>query len=153
MIRLMTILILLLAGLPQVGIGMFGSPMDTGCQHAVCQPVVVETSCCFEPTPSVDSAADSVADTVVGMDEYCPMSGGPCRCGITPNDDRNPVPMAPFQRNETQITLGLFAQPFQVCIWTTSDDEHSRPILGLVGNLHALRTHAETQAVLGIWIT
>lgn len=141
MIRFMTILILLLAGIPQVGIGMLGAPADSGCNHAVCQPVVVESNCCSEPEPAVD------------MDEYCPMSGGPCRCGVSPSDDRSPAPKAPLQRSETQITLGLSTQPVRVSIWTTSDDKHSAPFVGFVGSLHSLRTHTETQAILGIWRT
>lgn len=139
--RLMTILILLLAGIPWVGIRMIGAPADTGCTVMVCQPVMAESGCCEDPS------------TVVDMDEYCPMSGGPCRCGITPGNDRNPAPKAPLQRSDTQITLGLSAKPIQICIWTVSSDDHSTPMTGLVGNLHALRTHCETQAILGIWIT
>ena len=141
MIRMLTILILLLAGIPRVGIGIIGAPADTGCNDIVCQPVMVGSSCCDEPSTGLD------------MDEYCPMSGGPCRCGITPGDDRNPTPKAPIQRSETQITLGLSEAPVQICIWTVSSDEHSKPMAGLVGNLHSLRTHSETQAILGIWRT
>lgn len=141
MIRMMTILILLLAGIPRVDIGVIGGSADTGCTDVVCQPAVVESSCCSEPA------------TVVDMDEYCPMSDGPCRCGVSPGDDRNQSPEAPLQRSESQITLGLTAETRQVCIWTVRRNEHSSPMAGLVGNLHALRTHAETQAILGIWRT
>lgn len=141
MMRLMAILIFLLAGIPRVGIGMIGAPADTGCNDVVCQPVVVESSCCSGPTPVVD------------MDEYCPMSDGPCRCGVSPDDDRNQPPEAPLQRSESQITVGLTAASHQVCIWTVRRDQQSAAMAGLVGNLHALRTHAETQAILGIWRT
>lgn len=141
MIRLMVILVLMLAGIPRVGIGMIGAPTGTGCDDMVCQPVVVESSCCSD------------AATAVDMYEYCPMSDGPCRCGITPTDDRNPAPKAPIQRSETQFTFGLNAQPVQICIWTVVSDDHSTPMIGLVGNLHELRTHSETQAILGIWRT
>lgn len=141
MIRLMTILILMLAGIPRVGVGMIGGPVGAGCSDMVCQQVMDESSCCEESAPVLD------------MDEFCPMSGGPCRCGITPGDNRNPSPKAPLQRSETQITLGLFAEPRQLCIWTVARDEHPAPMIGLVGNLHALRTHSETQAILGIWRT
>jgi len=137
----MTILILILAGLPRVGIGMIGAPVSTGCDDMVCQPIVIESSCCSEQAPIVD------------MDEYCPMSDGPCRCGITPTDDGSPAPQAPLQRSETQFTLGLSAKPLQVCIWTVNPDEQLILMTGLVGNLHALRTHTETQAILGIWRT
>jgi hypothetical protein len=140
-IRLMTILILLLAGIPRVGIGMIGAPADSGCNDAVFQPIVVQTSCCIDSEPVVD------------MSEYCPMSGGPCRCGITPGDDRDPLPVPPLQRSESQITLGLSDSPVQVCNWLVSKDEHSTPMPALVGSLHSLRTHAETQALLGIWRT
>ena len=141
MIRMLTILILLLAGIPRVGIGMIGTAGDAGCNDAVCQPVVVESSCCSDPVPAID------------MDEYCPMSGGPCRCGVSPGNDRNELPEAPLQRSESQITLGLSADPVRICVWTANNDEHSAPMAGLVGNLHALRTHCETQAILGIWRT
>ena len=137
----MTILMFLLAGILRAGILMIGAPDNTGCDDVVCQPVVVESSCCGEPAAVVD------------MDEYCPMSGGPCRCGVTPGDDRSPAPDAPLQRSETQITLGFSTAPVQICVWTVSSDEHSTPMAGLVGNLHALRTHTETQAILGIWRT
>lgn len=143
MMRLMTILILLLAGIPRVGIGMIGSPRDTDCNDMVCQPIVVqkETSCCGEPDPVID------------MDEFCPMSNGPCRCGVSPTDDHDRKPIDPLQRNESKITLGIFKAPVQICIWTTINDGHSGTMSGLVENLHALRTHAQTQAILGIWTT
>ena len=141
MIRMLTILILLLAGIPRVGIGMIGAGGDAGCNDAVCQPVIVESSCCGDPAPAID------------MDEYCPMSGGPCRCGVSPGNDGNQLPEAPLQRSESQITLGISADPVRICVWTAINDEHSTPMVGLVGNLHALRTHSETQAILGIWRT
>jgi hypothetical protein len=138
---MLTILILLLAGIPRVGIGMIGAGGDAGCNDAVCQPVIVESSCCGDPAPAID------------MDEYCPMSGGPCRCGVSPGNDGNQLPEAPLQRSESQITLGLSADPVRICVWTAINDEHYAPMEGLVGNLHALRTHTETQAILGIWRT
>lgn len=142
MIRILTILILLLAGLPRVDIGMLGSSVGRDCTEMVCQqPVIAPSGCCDEPVP------------VVNMDEYCPMSGGPCRCGVAPDDDRTPTPKAPFQRSDTQITLGLSDLSAEVPSWNTSADIEHGIATDLVDGLASLRTHNETQALLGIWQT
>tara|TARA_A100001391_G_scaffold204724_1_gene201475 strand:+ start:1608 stop:2036 length:429 start_codon:yes stop_codon:yes gene_type:complete len=142
MMRLLTILIVLLAGLPRVGLGLIEAPADTGCSDMVCQPVIIEKGCCSEPAPAQD------------MSVYCPMSDGPCRCGVDRNDDPQRAPEAPLQRSDSQITLGLSRAVAQVCIWSISDDgQTDRPMIGLVEHVHARRTHSETQAILGIWRT
>ena len=142
MMRILTILILLLAGLPRVDIGMFGSSAGHDCTEMVCQqPVIAPSGCCDEPAPVVD------------MDEYCPMSGGECRCGVTPDEDRTPTPKAPFQRSDTQITLGLFEASAEIPSWTTSAEIKHGGATDLFDGLASLRTHNETQALLGIWQT
>ncbi|MBL4808730.1 MAG: hypothetical protein JKY43_01565 [Phycisphaerales bacterium] len=148
MTRLLTILILLLAGLPQVGIGMtgmtgmFGASAGHDCADMVCQqPVIAPTECCDESEPVVD------------MDEYCSMSGGACRCGVAPADDRVPNPKAPLQRSDTQITLGLSKALVELPRWNTPADAGQAVATDLVVGLASLRTHNETQALLGIWQT
>ncbi|MBL4698849.1 MAG: hypothetical protein JKX70_08440 [Phycisphaerales bacterium] len=140
--RTLTILILLLAGLPRVDIGMFDSSAGHDCTEMVCQqPVITPSGCCEEPAPVVD------------MDEYCPMSGGECRCGVTPDDDRTPTPKAPFQRSDTHFTLGLFDSSAEVPRLDTSADIEHGVATDLFDGLASLRTHNETQALLGIWQT
>ncbi len=146
MMRTLTILILLLAGLPRVDIGMFNSSTGHACTEMVCQepviaPVIAPSGCCDEPA------------SVVDMDEYCPMSGGECRCGVTPDDDRAPTPKAPFQRSDTQITLGLSDSSVEAPSWGTSADIEHGVATDLFDGLASLRTHNETQALLGIWQT
>lgn len=139
--RYLTILMLLLVGLPRVGVGIIGMQAQTGCTETVCQPVVVQVSCCGLETPAQD------------MDEYCPMSGGACRCGVSPADEPERGPKAPLQRSENQITLGLSFASVHVQSWKNDRDACSVLRSGLIANLVSLRTHNETQALLGVWRT
>ena len=145
MIRILTILILLFAGLPRVGtgmIGVIGSSAEHECAEMVCQqPVIAPTSCCDEQAPVID------------MDEYCPMSGGPCQCGVAPDDDRTPNPKAPLQRSDSQITLGLAKTSVELPRWNTPAEAGRAVATDQVVGLASLRTHNETQALLGIWQT
>ena len=143
MMRILTILILLLAGLPRVDIGMIGSSAGHDCNEMVCQqPVIASSGCCDEPAPVVDMD-----------DDYCPMSGGECRCGVTPEDDRSPTPKSPFQRSESRITLGLTGSSTEAPSWSSSAGIEHGVVTDLVDGLASLRTHNETQALLGIWQT
>lgn len=142
MMRILTISILLLAGLLRVDIGVIGVLDGHDCTEMVChQPVIASSGCCDEPAQAVD------------MDEYCPMSGGECRCGVTPDDDHTPRPKAPHQRSDSLFMLGLFESSAEIPSWDISASIEHGVMADLVDGQASLRTHNETQALLGIWQT
>lgn len=158
MIRIITMLMLVLAGLPRVGIGAFdGSGISVlfgdGCSVALCEPVgepVVEASgCCILTMP------ESVGMVPVDKDmaAYCPMSGGRCTCGMAPDPQPTPTPKAPLQSNDSRITLGLTKVPSEVPQWVRSDLHADHAFTQLVAGLVSLQSHQEKQARLGIWRT
>lgn len=146
MIRILTILIFILAGLPRVGIDMIEASFGHDCSEMVCQHTEIEppmSECCDEPAP-----------VLAVIDEYCSMSGGDCRCGVSPDNDHAPGPKAPLQRSDTQLTLGLSATgSVEVPSWAVASDYGLAGIAGLIDGLASLRTHNQTQALLGIWRT
>lgn len=109
---------------------------------ACAESVVTQMSCCDELTQVVEPAVE--------MAEFCPMSGGKCRCGVTPQD-RTPERKDPLQRSDSQITLGLSKVSVELPTWTPNVSLNGAVATDLVVGLASLRTHNETQALLGIW--
>ena len=170
MIRIITILMLVLAGLPRVGMGVFdGSGFSAlfggGCTVALIEPViepagdpVIEaSSCCNMQEPvQMDMAKLGIVKVDMDdldMDDYCPMSGGECTCGVAPDHQPTPTPKAPFQSNDSRITLGLTKVPREVPQWMRSDVQSDHALTQLVAGLVSLQSHHEKQARLGIWRT
>lgn len=139
MIRLITILTLIFAAIPGLGVGLAsGQALGPGhaCSSSGCHEVVIETSCCGE------SAEVSV----------CPMSGGPCTCAAAPMPDRQPRPDAPLPRTDRDSITGLPNGPTQITP-VIEPDNATPTMASLVASLRAGKTHNEVQALLGIWIT
>ncbi len=140
-LRILVIMTLLLGNIPRVGINLSGLTPNPGCTIDVCQPIEMLSSCCSQLDPSIN------------MNEYCPMSGGPCQCVIVPIDEQDVDPNAPMQRAELQLNLRMHIDPDQLCIWSTLDDQ---PVFGLIDRVEnriAHQSHTETQAILGVWTT
>ena len=142
MTRLLTITVILLGVLHAAGFsipqGVDGECEDT-CGSHMPQVVKVEPSCC----PLSE-------DTGPNQDEYCPMSEGPCVCGLRPADDHrpsDPVPMPQRDRDTLQMPRAppLIVRGHQL-------DTPNR--LTGITSAEAIRsgfTHNQTQAFLGVW--
>lgn len=135
MIRLMTILILLTAGLPRLGVGFAGG--QDACGESACHQPVVQMSCCGSDP---------------GDDGFCPMSNGPCECTAAPAPDPEPKPEAPLPRSDRDSVTGVPNGPPQV-VPVVDPDSDSPTIASLVLALTAGKSHNEIQALLGIWRT
>lgn len=135
MIRIMTILILLTAGLPRLGVGLAGG--QDACGESACHQPVVQMSCCGSDP---------------GDDGFCPMSNGPCECIAAPAPDPEPKPEAPLPRSDRDSVTGIPNGPPQV-VPVVDPDSDTPTIASLVLALTAGKSHNEIQALLGIWRT
>jgi len=144
MIRILAILVLVASGLPRLGTG-FAAGQDR-CGESACHVPVVKVSCCGEPIPPADS------DFGCGSDAFCPMSEGPCRCGISPTPAPEPLPDAPLPRTDRDSITGLPNGPPKITPVIEPDDT-TPSMASLVVGLRAGKTHNEVQALLGVWQT
>ncbi len=135
--RFLAILTILSAGFPGLGLRSVGGHAgENGCGHSGCGQVIIETTCCGEPTER----------------EYCPMSGGPCRCAQAPTHDSQPQPEAPRPRSDRDSLVARISAPPRV-VWVTQPEGERSSNTGDAHGLLAGRTHNEIQALLGVWRT
>ncbi len=144
MLRVLAITILIAAGLPRLGVGLVAG--QDHCGDTMCHVPVVETSCCGEPIPVDES------DSGCGSDTFCSMSDGPCRCGISPTPNPEPLPDAPLPRTDRDSVTGLPNGPPKITPVIEPDDS-TPSMVSLVDSLRAGKTHNEVQALLGVWQT
>lgn len=144
MLRILAIAILIAAGLPRLGVGLVVG--KDHCGDTMCHMPVVETSCCGEPIPIDES------DPGCGSDTFCSMSDGPCRCGISPTPDPEPLPDAPLPRTDRDSVTGLPTDSPKINTLNEPDDS-TPSMASLVESFLAGKTHNEIQALLGIWRT
>ncbi len=144
MIRILAILILVASGLPRLGTG-FAAGQDH-CGETACHVPAVEVSCCGETVPLADS------DFGCGSDAFCPMSEGPCQCGISPTHAPERLPDAPLPRTDRDSVTGLPNGPPKITPVIESDDT-TPSMASLVICVRAGKTHNEVQALLGVWQT
>lgn len=145
MLRTIAILVLLTASLPGLGTG-FAAGQDH-CDETVCDTPAVEVmSCCEKPVPAAGS------DFGCGSDAFCPMSEGPCRCGISPTPDPERLPDAPLPRNDRDSVTGLPNGPPKI-IPVIERADTTPSMTSLVVGLRGGNTHNEVQALLGVWQT
>lgn len=144
MLKLFAILILIGSGIPRLGVGL--ATGQGHCGETLCEVSVVEMSCCGEPIPAAD------ADFGCGSDAFCPMSEGPCRCGISPKPTPKPLPDVPLPRTDRDSVTGLPNGPPKINPVFEPDDA-TPSMASLVVGLRAGKTHNEVQALLGVWRT
>ncbi len=144
MIRILAILFLVASGLPRLGTG-FAAGQDR-CGEMSCEMSAVEVNCCDEPMPAADS------DVGCGSDAFCPVSEGPCQCGISPTPARERLPDAPLPRTDRDSVTGLPNGPPKITPVIEPDDT-TPSMASLVVGLRAGKTHNEVQALLGVWQT
>lgn len=113
---------------------------DQICGSHTLVEVALAPSCC----PLSDAMAHAPAD------DYCPMSNGPCTCGITPDDapaPTEPMPMPSRDRDSMPMTR---APPASIELITA---ELPTRLLSIArtGSILAGFSHNQAQALLGIW--
>lgn len=136
MIRLLAILLLATSGMLRFPLAAGGVHGD--CGHKACATDAVKTSgCCESETLAPD---------------FCPMSGGPCQCGVAPLPDRQPAPDAPLPKTDRDSVTAVPAPPIRVEFEIVSQRNSSGWSLSPLSLLARL-THNEIQALLGIWRT
>lgn len=133
MIRLIAIVFLVTTG--NFGFLRGGSSVHGDCGHPACSPQVEELACCNEPPPA---------------DDYCPMSDGPCECGVSPLPDPQPVPHAPKTDRESLTAVRASPMTVETLLEAEAVSLRSPPdALSLLSGL----SHNEIQALLCIWRT
>lgn len=137
--RLVTILAILFAAFPGVGVGLAdGQAPDRNhdCGSSGCHEVIFESTCCGELTEV----------------SVCPKSGGPCTCAAVPMPDRQPRPDAPLPRTDRDSITGLPSGSPQITA-VIDEDIATHEMASLVVSPRSGKTHNEVQALLGIWRT
>lgn len=101
-----------------------------------------------QPAPSCCPLGVAMAQAPA--DDYCPMSNGPCVCGITPDDapaPSEPMPMPSRDRDTLQMTR---APPAPLVIIAT-DLPTPLNAIARTGSIRAPFSHNQAQALLGVW--
>lgn len=134
MTRYLAILVLMIAGLPRLGVGLSMGRHDEA--EAACHRVIKPMACCGGGS---------------GEDAYCPMSDGPCRCLIAPAPDPEPRPQLPLPRSDRDFFTSLPNEPTEITLLPEPLSTPLRPgsRVGLTGS----KSHNQLQALLGIWRT
>lgn len=134
MTRLLLIILLATSGLmrlPLAGVGAHGD-----CGHQECATGIVTAMGCCD-THSVEAT-------------FCPMSDGPCQCGVSPLPGPLPTPDAPLPKSDRDSLTAVPAPPIRI-----QTDVELQPRSTVAGtsplSLLAGLTHNEIQALLGIW--
>jgi len=135
--RLFAILILVLAGMSQVGAGRVGEDtrnVDCGWTHR--GQVAIHRSCC----------------SLIDGEVFCPINGGPCHCVAAPSPHPERRPEAPLPRSERESLTAVPASPSQVGEFVESD-ERALVERAQILALHEDLTSNAIQALLGVWRT
>jgi len=131
-------------GLLQAGGALYAFG-HVGSQESACHETVepMPTSCC------ADSGVDEDA-VDAGVEDFCPMSDGPCRCGISSDPEQNhhdPIPLPSRERDTLPFVRGPPPKVSLIQIET--------PVRSLsCDGFHAYRsgiTHNQKQSLLGTW--
>ena len=142
MIRILTILMLISAGLPRLGVGFV--VVQGMCSESTCHQSIVQVSCC-QPVVQIGCCSSDSGDY-----GFCPMSNGPCECVAAPAPFPEPKPEAPMPRSDRDSVTGMPNGPPQVTTIIELDSDAPR-VASLVLALTAGKSHNEIQALLGTW--
>lgn len=121
--------------------------------HDTPQQVIVPPSCC--PSQSTE-AQDIETQSIKALDEdsqsndYCPMSSGPCTCGLNPANDHTPDEPMPAPQRERQTLQMVRGPPLTIHLITTDTPKRLIPV-ALTGSIRSGYSHNQAQAFLGVW--
>lgn len=137
MVRLIVILMLGLSGLSWPGVLAIGSTDRADvCAASGCDHTRLRVTCCGE----------------IIEESYCPMSDGPCRCGVSENPDPEKTPQAPLPRPERDQIVAVVDLAGHHSVDSGGDDRQIafgvRPVAWWSG-----LTHNEIRSLLGVWRT
>ena len=127
--RLLAILLILLPGIR--GLGALTAQSNEHGSTACCSTIET-TTCCGQ----------------VAIETICARSGGECECAARPTDLPAPAPISLFVQ-----TLGQLYHQFPELVELSSFlvDEQPQVFARGFDYTTKLRTHNDTQAILGIW--
>jgi hypothetical protein len=135
MLRVLTILLLITAGLPRLGLGPAGGAY--ACADPGCDRPPAPVRCCAGAS---------------GEAGFCPMSNGPCVCAAAPCPDPAPEPDAPLPRSDRETVTGIPSG--RTGVVSSVEAGGVKPAGGaLVLAWTAGRSHNEVCAILGNWRT
>jgi hypothetical protein len=143
MTRWITLILFSIGVLHASGISLprgMGDDCATMCASHTKPQVEVVSSCC----PLGDALTQSQSD------DYCPMSGGPCTCGVSPDQDHQPTEPMPMPQRDRDTLQMVRAPPVGIHVIELRTPQR----LTAVGMIDAIRsgfTHNQLQALLGIW--
>lgn len=141
MTRWFTLILFSLGVLHASGIALQSSMGDdcaTLCGSHEPPQVIAPPSCC--PLDSTESQSD----------DYCPMSNGPCTCGISSNNEHAPDEPMPAPQRERQTLQMMRGPPLTIQLITTDTPKRLIPV-ALTGSIRSGFSHNQAQAFLGVW--
>ncbi len=110
--------------------------------------VVPEPSCC--PSGSEDIRPQVDISEKDQSDAYCPMSNGPCTCGLNPVNDHTPDEPMPAPQRDRE-TLQMVRGPSRIIQLINIETlELSMPV-AQTGTILWGFSHNQVQAFLGVW--
>jgi hypothetical protein len=104
------------------------------------QIVDPEPSCC-----PLGEAADRQLTS-----DYCPMSDGPCVCGLDSNQERQPIEPVPLPQRDRELQQMVRGPPELVEVTRATLLPHLVS-LARKGSIRMGYSHNQTQAILGVW--
>lgn len=146
MARLLTLILFSLGVLHASGLSLpRGMMMSADCTTLCASHAMPEA----QPEPSCCPLGNAVAQNTKDSD-YCPMSNGPCVCGVRPAEDREPTDPMPMPSRDRDTLQMVRVSP--VAIQTITIDLPKCLIaVALSDGIHSGFTHNQIQAFLGIW--
>lgn len=139
MLRTLTILMLITSLIPRFGgadLALFGSQQATMGMVDCGVPTEPE-SCC--------TLGDASSD-------YCPISGGTCRCNATPAPEPDPDPTPPLPRPERDSFSAVTNAPATLVRYLNQVAPQAARAMPARGRWEGL-SHNRVQSILGIWRT
>lgn len=114
-------------------------------------PREVAMASCVEPV-SCCAAVEitTCCGEVIVIEQPCPMSGGDCFCGVTPQENQPKTPARPG----TQVSdLMAWIPVDQIGVDVVFGSERPRSTLRASTTARLNRSHNQTQSLLGVWQT
>jgi len=150
MIRWFTLILFSLGMLHASGISLPSSTGDdcaTLCGSHQIPQVIAPASCCPSENTETQSTQTQSDDQ---NDDYCPMSNGPCTCGLSPANEHAPDEPMPAPQRERQTLQMMRGPPLAFELITTNPPKRLIPV-ALTGSIRAGFSHNQSQALLGVW--
>ncbi|MDF1870162.1 MAG: hypothetical protein P1U30_07195, partial [Phycisphaerales bacterium] len=110
--------------------------------------VIAPSSCC--PSDNTETQSSKTQSTQTQSDDFCPMSNGPCTCGLNPANEHAPDEPMPAPQRERQTLQMMRGPPLAFQLITTDTPKRLIPV-ALTYSIRSGFSHNQTQALLGVW--